>query len=61
MYEDWEFWIRLLYKNDNVINIPEVLTHYRMRMDSRWHTAVKRHEAEVEIIKQMNKEIYGRD
>ena len=59
MYEDWEFWIRLLYKNENVINVPWPLAQYRVRKDSRWHKAIKRHEKEFEIIKQMNPEIYS--
>ena len=59
MYEDWEFWLRLLYKNDNVVNIPEPLAEYRVRKDSRWHQAIKVHEKEVEKIKQMNPEIYA--
>lgn len=61
MYEDWEFWIRLLYKNDNVINIPKVLVDYIMRPGSRWCHAVKRHESEIKIIRNMNKEIYMED
>lgn len=59
MYEDWEFWIRLLYDNDNVINIPEVLIEYRVHPDSRWFKAVKRHGKEVQIIRKLNKNIYG--
>ena len=59
MYEDWEFWLRLLYHNDNVINVPEVLIEYRVHSDSRWHEAVKRHDAELQIIRQMNPQIFG--
>ena len=59
MYEDWEFWLRLLYHNDNVVNIPEVLVIYNVRRNSRYHQAVKRHEKEIEILKQLNPEIYG--
>ena len=58
MYEDWEFWLRLLYKNDNVVNIPEVLVEYRSHPDSRWHDAVKRHNEEYEIIRKMNPLIF---
>lgn len=58
MYEDWEFWIRLLYGNDNVVNIPEVLVEYRVHGDSRWHQAVKHHERELEIMKGMNPKIF---
>lgn len=60
MYEDWEFWLRLLYKNDSVINIPEVLVLYRVHPDSRWHKAVKRHNWEVENIMKMNPKIFGK-
>lgn len=59
MYEDWEFWLRLLYHNDTVVNIAEPLVWCYVRPHSRWHQAVKFHEREVEIIKKMNPEIYG--
>ena len=58
MYEDWEFWLRLLYNNPSVMNIPEVLIEYRSRDGSRWHEAYKRHDKEVAIIKEMNPDIY---
>lgn len=58
MYEDWEFWLRLLWHNDRVINIPEVLVEYRVHPDSRWHEAVKNHDEEVEKIKKMNPNIF---
>ena len=60
MYEDWEFWIRLLYKNDNVINIPEVLVIYRKHEGSRWHEAVKHHQRELHLIYKMNPQIFRR-
>lgn len=60
MYEDWEFWLRLLYGNDKVINIPEVLVDYRIHEDSRWHDAVKYHDIEVAIIRKLNPKIYGK-
>lgn len=59
MYEDWEFWLRLLYKNDNVVNIPQVLIKYRVHDDSRWHKAVKRHKEELQILAQLNPVIFG--
>ena len=59
MYEDWEFWLRLLYKNDAVVNIPEVLIKYRVRQESRYRTAVKRHKEELEILRQLNPLIFG--
>ena len=60
MYEDWEFWLRLLYRNDRVVNIPEVLVEYRVHPDSRWHQAVKDHDAETMKIAKLNPKIYGR-
>lgn len=57
-YEDWEFYLRLLWRNDRVVNIPEVLVEYRIHPDSRWHRAVKNHYIEVEIIKSMNTHIF---
>ena len=59
MYEDWEFWLRLLYKNDRVVNINKVLVEYRVHDDSRWHDAVKYHDREVSIIRNMNPAIFG--
>lgn len=58
MYEDWEFWLRLLYRNDKVVNIPEPLVEYRIHPDSRWHKAVKSHWHEIELIRSMNPEIF---
>lgn len=58
MYEDWEFWIRLLCRNDNVQNIPKVLINYRVREGSRLHEAMKRHDKEVALIREMNRDIY---
>ena len=58
MYEDWEFWIRMLRKNDNVININEVLVDYRVHQDSRFHTAKKKHREEVMKIRKMNPQIF---
>lgn len=59
MYEDWEFWLRLLYNNSHVVNIPKVLVEYRIHKDSRWHDAVRYHDREVSIIRNMNPKIYG--
>jgi glycosyltransferase involved in cell wall biosynthesis len=33
-YEDWEFWLRMLDKNSQVYQIPEVLFFYRIRPNS---------------------------
>ena len=59
MYEDWEFWLRLLYDNAHVVNIPKVLVDYRIHKDSRWHDAVRYHDREVSLIRSMNPKIYG--
>jgi glycosyltransferase involved in cell wall biosynthesis len=58
MYEDWEFWLRLLYHNDRVVNINEPLVEYRIHGDSRWHKAVRNHDWEVSQIKRMNPQIF---
>ena len=62
LYEDWEFWIRLLEgaENGQIFNIPKVLVEYTVRKDSRVHRALKRHKEEVDIIKQLNPNIYGK-
>lgn len=59
MYEDWEFWLRLLYHNDRVVNIRDILVEYRIHPDSRWHNAVKFHERELGILRELNPEIFG--
>lgn len=59
MYEDWEFWLRLLYKNDAVVNVPEILVKYRVRPESRYRTAVKHHKEELEILRKLNPLIFG--
>jgi len=33
-YEDWEFWLRMLDKNSQVYQIPDVLFFYRIRLNS---------------------------
>lgn len=58
-FEDWEFWLRLLYKNDNVINIPEVLMHYRIHEGSSFQTSKPRHDEEFMKIVNAHPEIYG--
>lgn len=62
MYEDWEFYIRLLEgaETAQIFNIPSVLVEYTVREGSRVHEAVKRHKEEVDIIKQLNPNIYGK-
>ena len=59
MYEDWEFWIRLLGPESKVVSVPIPLIEYAVRPDSRLHEAMKRHREEVDIIKRLNPEKYG--
>ena len=59
MYEDWEFWIRYLSPQSEVVVIQQPLIEYAVRPDSRVHEAMKRHREEVDIIKQLNPEKYG--
>ena len=61
MYEDWEFWIRLLYGGKRVVNINKVLVDYLVHEDSRWHIAMRDHFGEVKKIMDMNPEIYKID
>lgn len=56
--EDFEFWIRLLYKNDDVLFIDNILLEYRLHGDSRWQTTRVNMEREMKIIQDMNPEIY---
>ena len=58
-YEDWEFWLRLLYKNDSVVNIPEILVEYRVRPGSRYRTVVEHHKEELDLLRKMNPLIFG--
>ena len=58
MYEDWEFWIRLLHRNDTVANAGKVLINYRDHQDSRVHEGLKNHHKECQIIREMNASIY---
>ena len=60
MYEDWEFWIRYLFPEAKVVVVQKPLIEYAVRPGSRVREAVKRHREEVEIIKQLNPNIYGK-
>lgn len=61
MYEDWDFWLRLLDKpQPHVVTIPQTLTHYRQRPDSMNHIARTRNAEEHRIIREMNKDIYNK-
>jgi hypothetical protein len=59
MYEDWEFWLRLLKPDSKVVSLPIPVIEYTVRPGSRVKVAEKRHREEVEIIKKLNPEIYG--
>lgn len=59
MYEDWEFWLRLLYKNDRAVDLRKVIIDYRVRPGSRVTEAMKRDAEEREIARRMNPAIYG--
>lgn len=59
MYEDWEFWLRLLKPDSKVVSLPVPVIEYTVRPGSRVKVAEKRHREEVEIIKKLNPEIYG--
>jgi glycosyltransferase involved in cell wall biosynthesis len=39
VYEDWDFLIRLLYPNEKVFRIPEIMFFYRIRRGSLTHSA----------------------
>ena len=58
MIEDYEFYLRMLDENSQVVNLHQILIDYRVRKDSRWQNAYKRLTEERDIIKQMNPDIY---
>lgn len=57
-YEDWEFWIRLLYKNDFVCLINEVMLNYRTKPVSRNTQANSIKGKLIAQIKSLNEEKY---
>ena len=58
-WEDWDFWIRYLYKYDNVHIDNSVQWWYRSRFKSRHHSASRKELQEAkQQIKELNKEIY---
>lgn len=58
-WEDWDFWIRYLYKYDNVKIENNAQWKYRSRFDSRHHSTPSKELHEVrKQIKELNKEIY---
>lgn len=46
-YEDWEFWIAILKLSGTIHVIREVLSHYRIKKDSRDQNALKKHDFEL--------------
>ena len=58
-YEDWEFWIAITKKGWSMHIIPEVLSHYRIKSESRDRTAIREHDFELrQYIINKHKEIY---
>lgn len=57
-YEDWEFWIRLVYHGYRGYRIPEKLIYVRREGESFYHRAIERHQELVSDIKRCNPEIY---
>lgn len=58
-YEDWEFWIRLLYKNDFVCFIDKVSLNYRIKQVSRNKNANKIKAKLISEIRALNADKYG--
>ena len=58
-YEDWEFWIGITKNGWSMYIIREVLSHYRVKNESRDHTAIKEHDFELrQYIMNKHKEVY---
>ncbi|AZA91283.1 Hyaluronan synthase [Chryseobacterium nakagawai] len=61
-YEDWEFWVQLLRKDDIVIQLDSIQFFYRQREDSMvkslHESKVKRHQMEWHIFTK-HRDIYG--
>ena len=58
-YEDWEFWIAILKLGGTIHVIQEVLSHYRIKKDSRDQNALKKHDFELRnYIFLKHKEVY---
>lgn len=59
-YEDWEFFIRLLYRNDVIYQDPRVMFHYRIKDEEGVNrTAKARHNSLFQYIYIKNIEIYN--
>jgi len=57
-YEDWDFLIRLLYKNDNVYRTDDIVFYYRRHTDSMDFRAKKNVKLYKKYIMAKNNEIY---
>lgn len=58
-YEDWEFWIAVTKRNWVVHILPEVLSNYRIKNESRDTTAVQQHDFELRnYIYTKHKKVY---
>lgn len=58
-YEDWEFWIAVTKNGWSMHIIPEVLSHYRVKNNSRDRTAVTNHDFELrKYIFNKHQEVY---
>jgi hypothetical protein len=58
-YEDWELWIGITKNGWAMDIIREVLSHYRVKNESRDHTAIKEHDFELrQYIMNKHKEVY---
>ena len=60
MYEDWEFWLRYLSVDCKVVSLQIPVIEYTVRPGSRVKVAEQRHREEVEILRQLNPDIYGK-
>lgn len=58
-YEDWEFWIAITKHNWSVHILPEVLSNYRIKKESRDTSAIQQHDFELRnYIYTKHKEVY---
>jgi glycosyltransferase involved in cell wall biosynthesis len=58
-YEDWEFWIATLKMGGRIAIVPEVLSHYRIKNNSRDQIALVNHDFELrKYIYTKHKEVY---
>lgn len=56
--EDWDFWLSLLTKDDNVFRIPETLFYYRQHGDSRTNISSKHYKELLNSIIKNHIDIY---